>query len=99
MVGLAEVGADAEACVSELVANAILHTNSDSVDLTVTAEGGALRIEVFDESPTPPMLRARDLDADSGRGMQIVDALAAAWGVDEMADHHGKRVWARLEPA
>jgi hypothetical protein len=38
--------------------------------------------------------RRRDADDDSGRGLAIIEALSARWGVHE--HEGGKRVWVQL---
>ena len=79
--------------VSELVTNAIAHTVGQ-LELGLVREHDHLLIEVADSSDRLPAFgRAAD-DATSGRGMFIVDAVAAEWGVSPTST--GKTVWARL---
>jgi len=53
------------------------------------------RIVVCDRGgPTLPQLRARDGFAEGGRGLQVVDALAARWGSFRAA--HVQVVWCDL---
>ncbi|MFD5788550.1 ATP-binding protein [Streptomyces sp. NPDC127037] len=87
----------AEVVVSELLANAVQHARRDSVRLTVTRLGETrVRVAVVDLSRTHPTRRAAVADDESGRGLDIVDALShGQWGVDSM--RWGKRVWADLE--
>ena len=73
--------------VSELVTNSIVHTRSglDGGTVTVALAGDECRarVEVTDDgSPELPRVRAVDFSAESGRGLQLVDALADAWGWD-----------------
>ena len=42
----------------------------------------------------PNLLQPLDLRAVRGRGLQLVDAVAQAWGCDTRG--RGKRVWAEL---
>lgn len=85
----------AELLVSELVTNVIRHSSSD-VRLTVRRlPGGALRVEIGDSSPLPPV-RIHRPGADGGFGLQIVSSLAERWGVERTAD--GKVVWFELDP-
>jgi hypothetical protein len=51
---------------------------------------------VTDRSPKPPVLVPADLNAESGRGLQIVHALAPAWGWT-MLSAQEKAVWAALQ--
>ncbi|MGH9165331.1 MAG: ATP-binding protein [Acidimicrobiales bacterium] len=76
---------------NELVTNAILHARSD-IELAVELVSGGVRVEVCDTSPRPlhPRRVAEPLSM-SGRGLELVAALAASWGVDPLPE--GKRVW------
>jgi anti-sigma regulatory factor (Ser/Thr protein kinase) len=73
--------------VSELATNAIMHTPSgDGGHLTigVLATGQVVRAEVTNDGTmaTKPRVR-RDADAENGRGILIIEALADSWGVTE----------------
>lgn len=85
---------DASLCVSELVTNAVLHSQIDRedellLDVEIDDEG-CLRVTVTDSGhgfePRRP-----DRGDDSGWGLFIVDRLAHRWGVDREPD--GTRVW------
>lgn len=78
---------------SELVTNAIRH-GSGPIRLHVSWDDHGVRVGVADDSPQRPVLRARDRDAPNGRGLQLVDALASAWGAESEAT--GKTVWFHL---
>jgi anti-sigma regulatory factor (Ser/Thr protein kinase) len=85
---------DARLVATELVANVVDHADTDCV-LTVSMDGAGLRIEVRDfYRCLPPRPRPIDLHALRGRGLQVVSALSARWGVSEFDD--GKSVWAEL---
>ncbi|WP_171053236.1 ATP-binding protein [Streptomyces marianii] len=81
-----------ELLTGELVANAVEHTH-EPCEVCVRRTGGGLRVEITDTADsgirvqpgTPP------LDAESGRGLFLVAALASAWGTDPQ--EHGKRIW------
>jgi anti-sigma regulatory factor (Ser/Thr protein kinase) len=80
---------------SEVVTNAVLH-GRDTVTLgTLTlgadAHDASVRVEVIDGSEVVPRMRAVDAERESGRGMTIVNALAAEWGVTLTTP--GKTVW------
>ncbi len=80
--------------VSELVNNAILH-GTGVVALRVLAGDALLRVEVSEEgSAGVPALREEPGLRPGGRGLRIVDALAAAWGADEREG--ATCVWAEL---
>src|SRR4051795_3793499 len=74
---------DAQLIASELVTNALRYGGLRiGLDLAVT--GRVLTLAVADGSPVTPQLRAgADLD-QRGRGLPIVSALAATWGVLEV---------------
>lgn len=77
-------------CVSEVVTNAVLHAGSAS-QLRVRTEGDRLVVEVVDRSPTLPTRRQHDLQAPTGRGLRLLDALTVAWGTTP--SDGGKIVW------
>lgn len=80
-----------ELLTSEVVTNALVHARSGP-ELTVDVSDATVRIEVSDESKIVPTRRPHDPEAASGRGIAIVEELAAGWGVDPIPDD-GKRVW------
>jgi anti-sigma regulatory factor (Ser/Thr protein kinase) len=84
---------DAALVVTELTVNAIKHAKSGfTVSLERTGDG--MRITVGDVDPTRPARRSSSVDATSGRGLLLVDAVAAAWGSTPTPG--GKLVWAEL---
>lgn len=80
--------------VSELVTNAILHAGSTSV-LSIGYDDGVLRVGVADSAPGRVQQRSYPSDAGTGRGLVLIDALAAAWG--SAATAGGKQVWFELD--
>jgi anti-sigma regulatory factor (Ser/Thr protein kinase) len=76
--------------VSELVANAVRHTESD-IEVVVLRLAESVRVEVHDRSSDAPIPRDAGPEAESGRGMALLESLAARWGVDCRPD--GKSVW------
>lgn len=86
----------AQLLITELVTNALRH---GSGPVTMTAVKGAcgLRISVRDDEERLPRKRSLDVHDLGGRGLQIVDALAAAWGVTTVpVSKSGKTVWCEL---
>ena len=82
--------------VSELVTNAVRHTAADgAVELTELVDG--VHVEVHDCSTVVPTLGRGGPADESGRGIRIVQQLAAAWGVVTRGD--GKAVWFELAVA
>jgi hypothetical protein len=84
---------DARLLLSELVTNAVTHAHSP-FSVSIRRQRSGVRLAVHDRSPAEPTLRPLAPDADSGRGLQIVAALAKDWGV--LATPVGKTVWAEL---
>ncbi|MEV8333888.1 ATP-binding protein [Streptomyces niveus] len=67
--------------VSELVTNAIVHGNADSVGLQLTCDDlGEVLIKVDDHSSGSPEVREPCADDEGGRGMQLVTYFASEWG-------------------
>ncbi len=91
----ADVVDTAELLVSELVTNAVLHARSD-VDLSVDAAGEGIRVGVTDGNPRGLTRRRHRLDAATGRGLMLVEQLAASWGVEPRTP--GKVVWFEVHP-
>jgi len=83
-------------CTDELVTNAIVHVCSD-IELVVRHRGDTIRIEVHDRSQRPPLRRVHPVDAERGRGLDVVDALSSRWGVSPTVT--GKSVWFEVAPA
>src|SRR4051794_3118568 len=92
----AELVADAELIVSELVTNAMLHAVGP-VRLRLEPRGQGVRLEGSDGSPIAPLRGRPGAQATTGRGVRLIESLSARWGVSPTAD--GKTVWAELEPA
>ena len=82
--------------VSELVGNAVRH-GRPPVDLRLRKAGRGVRVDVHDEEAIGPSQGTPTGDAESGRGLLLVDAVAADSGVEHI-EGDGKVVWARVEP-
>ena len=88
--------------VSEVAANAVKHTASGdggAFEIVVWVNEGAVRVEVGDQGgASEPRLADDGVSADAltgGRGLRIVDALAAKWG--HAGDELGRVVWFEVE--
>ncbi|MEU6683419.1 SpoIIE family protein phosphatase [Streptomyces sp. NPDC046832] len=80
--------------VSELVTNALVHTDG-KVRMDLTLVNDRLRIAIADASPRSPVRPASiSWEATGGRGILLVEALAATWGTLPVSG--GKQVWAEL---
>lgn len=88
---------DAMLVVSELAANALTHAES-SYRVRLAAAGAALRIEVEDDGTGTPEPKPLTETEEHGRGLHLVGALAASWGM-EAGEAGGKRIWAELPVA
>jgi anti-sigma regulatory factor (Ser/Thr protein kinase) len=99
---------DAELVVSELVTNAVKATGitarepswSDqehlaTIHVRLTHLESAIVIEVWDRDHTPPKPADAAPDAETGRGLAIVEALCVRWDYFP-AIGGGKVVWAEL---
>lgn len=91
----------AELLTSELVTNALVHTDCEA-ELTATVGSRSLRVEVRDfvsRRPKPRVPHADDgTHGTNGRGLILVQSLADAWGVAALGpDATGKVVWFELD--
>jgi anti-sigma regulatory factor (Ser/Thr protein kinase) len=98
----------AETIVSELVANAV-NASSDGrgqpayrngrillLCVRLHADETTLRAEVWDQAPGVPVRKNVGADAESGRGLALVDDLSGAWGWYPIHRQPGKCVWAEI---
>ena len=79
--------------VSELATNAVIHARTDYT-VTLHAISSSLRLTVEDRSRRVLRPRAYARTSTTGRGLRLVESLAADWGVDRAGI--GKCVWAEL---
>lgn len=87
----------AELLVSELVTNALLHGEGSMIRVTLGCRLGALHCEVEDAGSARPAVRQGDNEeGESGRGLVLVEHLAARWG--SRPSGWGKTVWFDLVP-
>ncbi|MGW0611551.1 SpoIIE family protein phosphatase [Streptomyces sp. NPDC002788] len=92
--GITEAYDAALLVVSELVTNALVHTDGQ-VRMDLTLIDNRLRIAVADASPrTPVRPTSVGWEATGGRGILLVEALSATWGTLPVSG--GKQVWAEL---
>lgn len=84
---------DIETVVSELITNSI-KASARQIALSIDGHHKTLRISATDDAPGLPVLQRPGTDAEGGRGLIIVNALALRWGV--RSDGVGKTVWADL---
>ncbi|MYW19631.1 ATP-binding protein [Streptomyces sp. SID2955] len=82
---------------NELVTNAVTHcrVSCAQVRITLTLRGPQLVLEVSDpDRDTLPRPHDCGPDAEGGRGLALVEALADAWGCRQ--EPYTKCVWARF---
>jgi anti-sigma regulatory factor (Ser/Thr protein kinase) len=93
---LGHYSADAATVTSELVTNAIIHTDADRIGLELTCLEGVteVTIVVTDPCSLPPVMVPVGEDAEHGRGLRIVETLSARWGWTPQG--RGKAVFAVL---
>ncbi|MFI6454715.1 ATP-binding protein [Streptosporangium amethystogenes] len=90
-----------ELLVSEVVTNAVLHSDSARTDglvmVRVGLGSGLIHIEVIDDgsATSVPVIRTAGNDSLSGRGLSWVNILASAWGSSQ-DDKAGGAVWFQL---
>ncbi|MGW2374999.1 ATP-binding protein [Kitasatospora sp. NPDC001683] len=87
--------------LSELVTNACRHARSPRDRMigvrVLLPTSSLLRIEVSDANPELPTLRHATPDDKSGRGLELVAALATSWGAHPRGEGYiGKTTWCEL---
>jgi anti-sigma regulatory factor (Ser/Thr protein kinase) len=86
---------DATLLVSELVTNAVTHAGG-MLTLVIDCEPDRVAIAVADHSTALPVIRNPDSRDPHGRGLRLVDSIAADWGCKPSSDGEGKTVWFSL---
>ncbi|WP_442538471.1 ATP-binding protein [Streptomyces pseudogriseolus] len=83
--------------VSELVTNAVRYGTEpgDAVAVAILTTADRVRVEVRDPVRRRPRMRNESGERARGRGLHIVDALAARWDVDDRP--FGKSVWVEVD--
>lgn len=80
--------------VSEVATNALVHGSGD-VQVSISTAPGVVRVEVDDDGAGLPVRRQAGPEAEGGRGLALVAALARGWGVQPAES--GKTVWFEVE--
>ncbi|MEU1203649.1 PAS domain S-box protein [Streptomyces sp. NPDC005813] len=92
--GLKDRTDDACLLLSEILTNAVQHAQGP-IGLHVCRTDTELTVEISDRSTHLPQPRVASEDAESGRGLLLVRALADAWGVRPTDE--GKTTWFSLK--
>lgn len=93
-----EVVRTAALLISELTTNAILHAKPPircAAFLTHFEDHTNIRLEVWDSSTAPLVMRDPMMDEEFGRGLRLVDTLSSRWGWQRT--QRGKYAWCELE--
>jgi anti-sigma regulatory factor (Ser/Thr protein kinase) len=81
---MASLTEDAETVATEIVTNAVNAVQPGTTGLAIVyaihATPPGLRIYIWDIGPGHPVPANPELDAVSGRGLTIVDAISERWG-------------------
>jgi hypothetical protein len=100
----------AELLTSELVTNAVTATGTTDPSLRAAFAGEVCQVQVrlvlaeclyigvWDHDVNPPVLQVPDLDAESGRGLFLVDCMSKRWSFYR-PHSGGKVVWCVLDSA
>ncbi|UOB10746.1 ATP-binding protein [Streptomyces sp. HP-A2021] len=94
-----EVTDTAELLLSELMTNAYRHTKvpvGREIWARCVVTEDRVRVKVSDADDTLPTPGTTSLDAESGRGLALVAALADDWGAERRECGIGKEVWYEL---
>ncbi|WP_327251062.1 ATP-binding protein [Streptomyces sp. NBC_01244] len=97
--GCAELMVDTAALLAtELLSNALTHADVGGepfrVRMDVYWSACGLTIVVTDPDPRLPVATSADDDAEHGRGLELLQALATRWGACPVAA--GKTVWCHI---
>ncbi|MGH3402050.1 MAG: ATP-binding protein [Streptosporangiaceae bacterium] len=98
--GLAELGDSVELLVSELVTNAARVSrsteNASFIRLWLRSDKSRVLILVWDSNPRAPVRIDVTEDAESGRGLLLVEAISDRWNWYRPEGMGGKIVWAEV---
>ncbi|MCU1690548.1 MAG: putative sensor protein [Pseudonocardiales bacterium] len=89
----APVREDLTLAATELLTNAV-RAGASAVDVALHVSHRHIELDVTDDAPGRPERQQPGPDDVHGRGLQILDAVAAQWGHRPTAP--GKTVWARF---
>lgn len=90
---MAELTDAVELGATELLANVVRHVPDRRCEFLLLRQVAGVRVEVMDGCPRLPSIPAElPLEAEGGRGLVLLDAVADKWGV-EPAAVGGKTVW------
>lgn len=85
---------DATLLASEVATNAVQHATTQEFTLDVDVFDETIHVRIGDDDARQPTSRQCAADAESGRGLLLLDKIADRWGV--RAQLTGKAVWFEL---
>lgn len=95
-----EISDTAELLVAELVTNAMYATQAMEryvpIRFFLLSDKARVVVSVWDCNPHLPVRRDVSEEAESGRGLVLVDALSDAWGWQPHQSLGGKIVWCEI---
>jgi anti-sigma regulatory factor (Ser/Thr protein kinase) len=105
---MAHLTATVELLVSEIVTNAVRasagrahrqHAPEQAISVPtvrfwLTSNGHRVLIQVWDSDDNIPVPQTVGLDAESGRGLLLIETLSSKWGCYTAGNQDGKIVWA-----
>lgn len=80
--------------ISEVVTNAVTHART-TIEVTVDWDVDGVTVTVADGHAGRPVLLPESQAEEGGRGVQLLEALASTWGVQDRLT--GKAVWFRVD--
>jgi anti-sigma regulatory factor (Ser/Thr protein kinase) len=89
---MAELIDDVTVVVSELYTNSLRHA-APPIRLTLLTDGRILHGSISDHGPMEWVATMSEPYADHGRGLAIVAALSARWGIDRLRGQARKSIW------
>jgi hypothetical protein len=69
------------------------------ITIAIECDEASVAVAIGDDNSDPPCVQDESAETTSGRGLRLVDRIAAAWGWRPDRDATGKVVWFRLGPA
>ncbi|MEU3284019.1 ATP-binding protein [Streptomyces longwoodensis] len=90
---LAHLTDTVELALTELVTNVHRHVPDRRCTVLLLRQPAGLRVEATDDAPPlPPVVLTADPEAESGRGLLLLESLVDKWGVAPQPGG-GKTVW------
>ncbi|MER6789860.1 ATP-binding protein [Streptomyces sp. NPDC000658] len=97
--GLEAMLGDVMLIVSELLTNALIHSGTSEIGLSLEVKDGVLRIEVSDGVPGTPNPKRPDPTEETGRGLLLLGALVQERGGEWGTCNDGACTWCCLPVA